>query len=79
MSISLKYNMTLEYQMENSYGTKIYVDPIGRSAIKIDNHDIEFCQEVPASVQGDGSICYHYLMNLSITTNGKLRLTKTRE
>ena len=26
---SLKYNLTLEYQMENSYGAKIYVDPIG--------------------------------------------------
>ena len=23
---SLKYNMTLEYQMENSYGAKVYVD-----------------------------------------------------
>ena len=50
---SLKYNMTLEYQMENSHGAKIYVDPIGRSAVKIDDHDIEFCQEVPVSVQGD--------------------------
>ena len=50
---SLKYNMTLEYQMENSHGAKIYVDPIGRSTVKIDDHDIEFCQEVPVSVQGD--------------------------
>ena len=39
--------------MENSYGAKIYVDPIGRSAVRIDDHDIEFCQEIPVSVQGD--------------------------
>ena len=49
---SLKYNMTLEYQMENSYGAKIYVDPIGRFAVKIDDHEIEFRQEIPVSVQG---------------------------
>ena len=40
---SLKYNMTLEYQMENSHGAKIYVDPLGRFAIRIDDHEIEFC------------------------------------
>ena len=51
---SLKYNMTLEYQMENSYGAKIYIDPIGRSAVKIDDHEMEFCQI-------HGSICYHIL------------------
>ena len=50
---SLKYNMTLEYQMENSYGAKIYVDPIGRSTIRINDHDIEFRQEILVSVQGD--------------------------
>ena len=48
----LKYNMTLEYQMEKSYGAKIYVDPIGRTAVKIDDHDIDFCQDVLVSVQG---------------------------
>ena len=45
--------MALEYQMENSHWAKIYVDPLGRFAIRIDDHDIEFCQEVPVSVQGD--------------------------
>ena len=45
---SLKYNMTLEYQMENSYGAKIYVDPIASSAV--DDHDIDFHQEIPVSV-----------------------------
>ena len=45
--------MTLEYQMENSYGAKIYVDLIGISTIKIDDHDIEFCQEVPNTKQRD--------------------------
>ena len=50
---SLKYNMTLEYQMENSHGAKIYADPLGRSAVRIDDYEIEFCQEVPVSVQGD--------------------------
>ena len=30
---SLKYNMTLEYQMENLYGAKIYVNPIGQSKL----------------------------------------------
>ena len=45
--------MTLEYQMENSYGAKIYVDPIRRFVVRVADHDIEFCQEVPVSVQGD--------------------------
>ena len=50
----LKYNMTLKYQMENSHGAKVYyVDPIGRSAVRIDDHEIEVCQEVTVSVQGD--------------------------
>ena len=66
MGTSLKYNMTLEYQMENSYGAKIYVDPIGKSAIKIDNHDIEFCQEVPISVQGDRCIDPYATMYLVV-------------
>ena len=63
---SLKYNMTLEYQMENSYGAKIYVDPIGRSAVKINNHDIEFCQEVLVSVQGDRYIDPYATMYLLV-------------
>ena len=52
--------------MENSHGAKIYVDPIGRSVIKIDDHDIEFCQEVPVSVQGDGYIDPYATMYLVV-------------
>ena len=63
---SLKYNMTLEYQMENSHGAKVYVDPIGRSAIKIDDHEIEFRQEVPVSVQGDRYIDPYATMYLVV-------------
>ena len=63
---SLKYNMTLEYQMENSHGAKIYVDPLGRSAVRIDDHEIEFCQEVPVSVQGDRYIDPYATMYLVV-------------
>ena len=63
---SLKYNMTLEYQMENSYGAKIYVDPIGRSAIRIDDHEIEFRQEIPISVQGDRYMDPYATMHLIV-------------
>ena len=52
--------------MENSYGAKIYVDPIGISAVKIDNHDIEFCQEVPLIVQGDKYIDTYATMYLVV-------------
>ena len=59
--------MTLKYQMKKSYGAKIYVDPIGRFAIRIDNHDIEFCQEIPVSVQGDRFIDpYATIMYLAV-------------
>ena len=52
--------------MENLNGAKIYVDPIGRFAVKIDNHDLEFCQEVPISVQGDGYIDPYATMYLVV-------------
>ena len=63
---SLKYNMTLKYQIKNSHGAKIYVNPIGRTAIRIDDHDIEFCKEVPVSVQGDRYIDPYATMYLVI-------------
>ena len=50
---SMKYNMTIEYHMDNIHDAKIYVDPIGRHAVRIDDHVIEFIKEVPVSVQGD--------------------------
>ena len=53
VGIAIKYNMTFEYHMENSLGSNIYVDPLGRFAIKFDDHKIEFRQEVPVSIQGD--------------------------
>ena len=58
--------MKLEYQMKNSHGAKIYVDPLGRSAIRIDDHEIEFCQEVPMSVQGDRYIDPYAIMYLVV-------------
>ena len=45
--------MTLEYHKENSFGAKIYVDPLRRSAVRIEDHEIEFHQEVPICIQGD--------------------------
>ena len=62
----LKYNMTLEYQMENSHGAKVYEDPIGRVAVRIDDHEIEFRQEVPISVQGDRYIDPYAIMYLVV-------------
>ena len=51
---TIKYNMTLEYYMDNPLGAKVYVDPLGRTAVRVDDHEIEFQMEVPVSVQGDG-------------------------
>ena len=51
--MTIKYNMTLEYHMENSLRAKIFVDPLGRFAVRIDDHKIEFKLEVPISIQGD--------------------------
>ena len=45
LGTAIKYNMTLEYHMENSLGAKIYVIPLGRFAMRIDNHKIEFRQQ----------------------------------
>ena len=39
--------------MENSLGEKIYVDPLGRFVVRIDDHEIEFQQEVPINIQED--------------------------
>ena len=50
---AIKYNITLEYNMENSLRAKFYVDPFGRFAVRIDNHKIEFRHEVFISIQGD--------------------------
>ena len=51
---TIKYNMTLEYYMDNPLGAKVYVDPLGRKAVRVDDHEIEFQMKVPVSVQGDG-------------------------
>ena len=29
------------------------MDPLGRNAVRVDDHEIEFCMEVLVSVQGD--------------------------
>ena len=50
---ALKYNMILEYHKENSFGAKIYIDPLGRSAVRKNDHEIEFHQEVSICIQGD--------------------------
>ena len=39
---TIKYNITSKYHMENFVKAKIYVDPLGRFEIKIDDHKIEF-------------------------------------
>ena len=53
LGTTIKYNMTLEYHMENPLGAKVYVDPLGRYAIKVDDYGIEFQREIRASFQGD--------------------------
>ena len=58
--------MILKCQMENSHGAKIYVDLIGKFAFKIDDHDIELCQEIPVSVQGDKYINPYATMYLVV-------------
>ena len=50
---TIKYNTTLEYHLEKSLRAKIYVDPLGRFAVRIDNQKVEFRQEVPVSLQED--------------------------
>ena len=35
---TIKYNMTLEYYMDNPLGAKVYVDPLGRKAMRVDDH-----------------------------------------
>ena len=52
--------------MENSYGAKTYVDPIGTSTVRIDDHNIEFCKEVLVSVQGDRYIDSYATMYLVV-------------
>ena len=52
--------------MESSLGAKIYVDPLGRFAIRIDDHEIEFCQEVPVSIQGDRYMDPYATMSLIV-------------
>ena len=39
---TIKYNMTSEYYKENSLGVKVYVDPLGRFAVRLDDYEIEF-------------------------------------
>ena len=39
--------------MENCFRANIHVDPLGRFGARIDDHKIEFRQEVPVSLQGD--------------------------
>ena len=48
--VSLKYNMTIEYFADSAVGAKIYIDPSGRFAVRIEDHVIEFVQEVPINV-----------------------------
>ena len=42
VGIAIKYNMMLEYHVENVHGAKIYVDPLGQSAMRINDQKIEF-------------------------------------
>ena len=40
---TIKYNnMNLEYYMDNPLGAKVYVDPLGRKAVRVNDHEIEF-------------------------------------
>ena len=50
---NLKYNMTIECFANNALGAKIYIDPLGRFAKRIEDHVINFVQEMPFNVQGD--------------------------
>ena len=56
---NLKYNMTIEYFADNALGPKNNIDPLGRFAVRIEDHVVEFVQEVPINVQGDRYMdCY---------------------
>ena len=51
IGFAIKYNVTLDYHMENSLRANIYVDPLGRFAIRIDDHMIDSRQEMLVSIQ----------------------------
>ena len=53
VGIAIEYNMMLEYHIENALKAKIYVDPLGQFAMRIDDHEKKFFQETPVSIQGD--------------------------
>ena len=50
---TLKYNMTLEFHKDNSLEAEIYVGPLGRYAICVYNHEIEFQQEIQVNLWED--------------------------
>ena len=47
---NLKYNVTIKYFIDNDLGAKIYIDPLGRFAARIEDRVIEFVQEVLINV-----------------------------
>ena len=73
---TIKYNMTLEYLMDNPLGAKIYVDPLGRRAVRVDDHEIEFCTEVPVSVQGDGNQYMDPYATMYVVTEDPMSMNK---
>ena len=54
----IKYNMMLEYYMENIHGAKIYVDQLGQVVVRIDDHEIDFLQEILVSMATTGIWIY---------------------
>ena len=45
--------MTLEHHMENPLGAQIYVDPLGRYTVRVDDHDIDFQRKNCVNLQED--------------------------
>ena len=51
---------------KNSPRAKVYVDPLGRYAIRVDDHEIEFQQKIPMSFQGDRYMDPYVMMVIKI-------------
>ena len=39
---NLKYNLTIEYFADNALGAKIYIAPLGRFGVRVEDHVIDF-------------------------------------
>ena len=57
-------------------GVKVYVDPLGRKAVRVNDHEIEFRMEVPVSVQGDGRLYMDLYATMYVVTDDPMSTNK---